>query len=88
MANAYFASNTIIDSLYDGVGFSTSTNIVFQYNTIINPGLDGHCGGAAVPGSGVIGQCDHQFQFRDRTQRGPVPPSPTPGSLITPPLCR
>jgi hypothetical protein len=41
VANAYCASNTIIDSVYSAVGFSTCTNIVFQYNTIINPALDG-----------------------------------------------
>ncbi|HTR42198.1 MAG TPA: hypothetical protein VMH87_11340, partial [Pseudomonadales bacterium] len=39
--NAYIASNTIIDALYDGVGFSTSTNIVLEHNTIISPGMNG-----------------------------------------------
>jgi len=55
VANAYVASNTIIDALYDGVGFSTSTNIVFQYNTIINPGLDGIAVGPPDLGVGVTG---------------------------------
>ncbi len=55
VANAYCASNTIIDALYSGVGFSTSTNIVFQYNTILNPGLDGIAVGGGSLGSGVIG---------------------------------
>src|ERR1700744_5794549 len=32
VANAYCASNTIINSMYDAVGFSSSTNIVFQFN--------------------------------------------------------
>ncbi len=41
VANVYCASNTIVDSLYSAVGLSTSSNIVFQYNTIINPSLDG-----------------------------------------------
>ncbi len=41
VANAYCASNTIINSVFNAVGFSTCTNIVFQYNTIINPALDG-----------------------------------------------
>jgi hypothetical protein len=55
VANVYCASNTIIDSLYDGVGFSTGSNIVFQYNTIINPGMDGMAVGAPDLGSGVMG---------------------------------
>ena len=55
VANAYCASNTIIDSLYSAVGFTTSTNIVFQYNTIINPGQDGIVVGGGSLGAGVIG---------------------------------
>jgi hypothetical protein len=55
VANVYCASNTIIDSLYDGVGFSTSTNIVFQYNTVTAPGLDGIAAGPPDLGSGVAG---------------------------------
>ncbi len=53
--NAYCASNTIINSLYDAVGFSTSTNIVFQRNSISNPGLDGIAIGPPDLGSGVTG---------------------------------
>jgi hypothetical protein len=53
--NAYVASNTIIDALYDGVGFSTSTNIVLEHNTVISPGLNGFVGGAPDLGSGVEG---------------------------------
>ncbi|MGH7989638.1 MAG: LamG-like jellyroll fold domain-containing protein, partial [Limisphaerales bacterium] len=55
IANAYCASNTIIDALYDAVGFSTSTNIVFEYNTIIDQGLDGIAAGPPDLGSGVTG---------------------------------
>jgi fibronectin type 3 domain-containing protein len=55
VANAYCASNTIINSLYDAVGFSSSTNIVFQYNTILAPGLDGIAIGPPSLGSGVMG---------------------------------
>ena len=55
VASAYCASNTIINALYSGVGFSTSTNIVFQYNTIISPALDGIGAGIAALGSGVVG---------------------------------
>lgn len=55
VANVYCASNLIIDPLYSGVGFSTSSNIVFQDNTIINPGLDGIAIGAPDLGSGVTG---------------------------------
>ncbi len=53
--NVYCASNTIIDCMYDAVGFSTSTNIVLEHNTIINPGLDGIAAGPPVLGSGVQG---------------------------------
>jgi Carbohydrate binding module (family 6)/F5/8 type C domain len=55
VANAYCASNTIINALYSGVGFSTSTNIVFQYNTITSPAQDGIGAGIAALGSGVVG---------------------------------
>ena len=55
VANAYCANNTIINSLYSAVGISTSTNIVFQYNAIINPGMDGIVVGPAFAGSGVLG---------------------------------
>ncbi|HWX22600.1 MAG TPA: carbohydrate-binding protein [Candidatus Binatia bacterium] len=55
VANAYCAYNTIIDALYDAVGFSTSTNIVLQRNTIINPGLDAIAIGPPDLGSGVMG---------------------------------
>ncbi|MDB6066993.1 MAG: coagulation factor 5/8 type domain protein [Pedosphaera sp.] len=55
VVNAYCANNTIINSLYSAVGFSTSSNIVFQYNTIINPGLDGIVVGPPYVGAGVVG---------------------------------
>ena len=53
--NVYIASNTIEDSLYDAVGFSTSTNVVLEYNTIIAPGMNGIVAGAPDLGSGVQG---------------------------------
>jgi fibronectin type 3 domain-containing protein len=55
VANAYCASNTIIDSLYSAAGFTTSTNIVFQYNTIIDPGQDGIMVGGGSLGTGILG---------------------------------
>jgi hypothetical protein len=55
VANAYCASNTIIDALYSGAGFTTGTNIVFQYNTIIHPGLDGITVGGGSLGTGITG---------------------------------
>ena len=55
VANAYCASNTIIDSLYSGAGFTASTNIVFQYNTIIHPGQYGITVGGGSLGTGIIG---------------------------------
>jgi hypothetical protein len=53
--NAYIASNTIANALYDAIGFSTSTNIVLEYNTIIAPGMNGIVPGAPDLGSGVTG---------------------------------
>jgi fibronectin type 3 domain-containing protein len=55
VANAYCASNTIINALYSAMGFTTSTNIVFQYNTIISPGQHGIVIGGGSLGSGVTG---------------------------------
>lgn len=53
--NAYIVSNTIIDCLYDAIGFSTGTNIVLEYNDIISPGLDGVVAGPPDLGTGVAG---------------------------------
>lgn len=55
VANVYCASNTIIDALYDGVGFSTGSNNVFQWNTIIHPTLDAIAIGPPDLGAGVMG---------------------------------
>jgi len=33
--------NTVTDSLYDGIGFSTSTNTLLQENTVSSPGRNG-----------------------------------------------
>jgi hypothetical protein len=41
VVNATVANNTVKAALYDAVGFSTSSGIVFQGNTIDSPGLDG-----------------------------------------------
>jgi alpha-1,3-glucanase-like protein len=41
VANVHVVGNTVIDSLYNGVGFSTSTGILFQGNTVTSPGLNG-----------------------------------------------
>ncbi|MEI9866085.1 MAG: carbohydrate-binding protein [Limisphaerales bacterium] len=55
VANTYCASNTIIDSLFSAVGFTTGTNNTFQYNTIIHPGQDGIMVGGGSLGTGVTG---------------------------------
>jgi hypothetical protein len=57
--------NTIINSLYDGIGFSTSTNTTLQDNTVISPWRNGiviappfypaPTGSAAVTGNSVSG---------------------------------
>jgi hypothetical protein len=58
VASAYCASNTIQNSLFYAVAFSTGTNIVFQRNTIIAPGLDGIVIGPtffeAMTGTGIL----------------------------------
>jgi hypothetical protein len=41
VTNLTVTGNTIIDSLYDSIGFSTATNISLQDNTIISPGRNG-----------------------------------------------
>ncbi len=55
VANAYCASNTIVDSVYSGVGFTAGTNFVFQYNTIVNPGQHGITVGGGSLGTGITG---------------------------------
>ncbi|HEX4704991.1 MAG TPA: RICIN domain-containing protein [Pseudonocardiaceae bacterium] len=39
--NVTATGNTVTNSLYDAVGFSTSTNTLFQNNTITSPGRNG-----------------------------------------------
>ncbi len=55
VANAYCADNIISNALYYGVGFTATTNSVFQHNTIISPGLDGIVVGPPTIASGIIG---------------------------------
>lgn len=39
--NAKVSGNTVLDSLYNAIGFSTSSGIVLSNNTITSPGLNG-----------------------------------------------
>ena len=55
VANAYVASNTIVNSMYNAVAFSPGTNMVFQYNTIVSPGLNGIAIGPPDLEPGVTG---------------------------------
>jgi hypothetical protein len=55
VANAYCAYNIISNALYDGVGFTATTNSVFQHNTVISPGLDGIVVGPPSIASAIIG---------------------------------
>jgi hypothetical protein len=41
VGGAAVSNNTIVDALYNGVGFSASNDIVYQNNTVNHPGLDG-----------------------------------------------
>lgn len=68
--NVYVASNTIEDSLYDAVGFSTSTNVVLEDNTIISPGMDGIVAGAPDLGSAVAGFAVINFNTLTGLQSG------------------
>ncbi|MFI5912592.1 discoidin domain-containing protein [Dactylosporangium sp. NPDC051541] len=59
------AGNTVVDSLYDGVGFSQSTNTQLLNNTVTNPGRNGvviappfypaATGSASITGNTVTG---------------------------------
>ncbi|MEU7874579.1 carbohydrate-binding protein [Dactylosporangium sp. NPDC049140] len=59
------SNNTVVGSLYDGVGFSQSTNTVLQNNTVTNPGRNGivvappfypaPSGSAGITGNSVTG---------------------------------
>jgi parallel beta-helix repeat protein len=69
------SGNTIKDSLYDGVGFSTSSNIVFENNVIESPGLNGivisppfypaPTGSASITGNTVTGLGAGESAFLD-----------------------
>ena len=52
VANAYCAYNIVSNALYNGVSFTAGTNILFQRNTIVSPGLNGI---VVEPNSSVIG---------------------------------
>lgn len=59
IGNAVCESNSIIDSMFNAVAFSAATNIVFQRNTIINPGWNGMVAGppditSAITGMAII----------------------------------
>jgi hypothetical protein len=41
LQNVVVSSNTVIDSMFDGINVGTGTGMVLQYNTIISPGLNG-----------------------------------------------
>ncbi|WP_433892856.1 discoidin domain-containing protein [Streptomyces sp. CA-111067] len=63
--HATVTGNTVTDSLYDGIGFSTSANTVLQDNTVTDPGRNGivisppfypaPTGSAAITGNTVTG---------------------------------
>ncbi|WP_240677202.1 carbohydrate-binding protein [Actinacidiphila soli] len=69
--------NTVADSLYDAVGFSTSTNTLLQYNTITNPGRNGivvappfypaPSGSATITGNTLTGLRPGTYPFRNNS---------------------
>ena len=74
VANAQVTHNTVRASLYNAVGFSTSSGIVFDDNTIVTPGLDGvvisppfypaPTGSASFSGNVVTGLTSGHMGFR------------------------
>jgi exo-1,4-beta-D-glucosaminidase len=71
VANVTVSGNTIRDSLYNSVDFSTSTGITFEKNTVDTPGLNGDRHRAGVlPRTDGLG--DPHGQRRDRTGHGKV----------------
>jgi hypothetical protein len=73
VANVTVSGNTVRDSLYDGVGFSTSESITFADNVIDAPGLGGiviappfypaPTGSAVIAGNQVTGLAAGQMAF-------------------------
>ena len=65
VSNVTVTGNTILDSLYDAIGFSTSSNILLQNNTVTSPGRNGiviqppfypaPTGSAAIQGNTITG---------------------------------
>jgi hypothetical protein len=41
VGGATVSNNIVLDALYNGVGFSASSDILYQNNTVDHPGLDG-----------------------------------------------
>jgi hypothetical protein len=69
--------NTVANSLYDAVGFSTSTNTVLQNNTITSPGRNGiviappfypaPTGSATITGNSITGLPYGTYPFRNNS---------------------
>ncbi|MFD4605713.1 carbohydrate-binding protein [Streptomyces sp. NPDC058464] len=69
--------NTVTDSLYDGIGFSTSTDTLLQDNTVSNPGRNGIAisppfypaptGSATITGNTVTGLPSGASAFVDNS---------------------
>lgn len=53
--NAYIASNTVVNAMFNAVGFTTSFNTVLLNNTITSPGLNGIFVGPGAIGNAVVG---------------------------------
>jgi fibronectin type 3 domain-containing protein len=82
--------NTVLNSLYNGVGFSTSNNITFKNNTINSPGLRGivispnfypaPTGSASITGNTVTGLKNGQAAYINLSQNGGYVVSPLSGN--------
>jgi hypothetical protein len=75
VGGAIVSNNVVIGALYNGVGFSTSSDIVYQNNTVDHPGLDGiviapahypaPTGSAAIRDSRVVNLNAGRIAFRN-----------------------
>ncbi len=75
VGNALVSGNTVNNSLYNGVGFSTCNNVNFQNNTVNSPGLNGivispanfpaPTGSASITGNTVTGLSSGESAYLD-----------------------
>jgi hypothetical protein len=75
--NVTVSGNTVTDPLYDGIGFSTSTNTLLKNNTVTGPGRNGivisppfypaPTGSATITGNTVTGRLPGTAPYRNNS---------------------